>query len=220
MSGTLLTSWESPHPPDCPDFDYERHPNWREVLPARNAEILRDLANGAIDTREASTDTRPVHRRLFDGLTPTGHDYFAGAYRGELHRCLRHYSVGIADDPRVGIPPHSVGFWMDELRSVIRSGINALDNDSTLTREDRLRYLLVFACRVFELFLRIHPYANGNGHSARFIVVSVLGRYGHWPKRWTIEPRPADPPYSAFIKLYRDGNRDPLEQFLASTLVP
>lgn len=219
MSATLLTKWDSPHPPDCPEFDYEHHPNWQTVLPRRVSETLLDLTRGTVNPRDAALDTRPVHRRLFAELTPDGHDYFAGHYRGETFRCLRFYVVGIQNDPRVGVPPESVAHWISELHSIIRSGIDALDVDTSLSRRDRLRYLIVFACRVFELFLRIHPYANGNGHAARFVVWCVLGRYGHWPRRWTVEPRPPDPPYTECITRYRNGDPAPLERFLASTLV-
>jgi hypothetical protein len=108
---------------------------------------------------------------------------------------------------------------MDELRDIIGSGIDALDADQSLTRRQRLSYLVILACRVFELFLRSHPYANGNGHAARFMVWCVLGRDEHWPRSWPVEPRPADPPYSDFIKRYRDGDKEPLERFVASTLI-
>jgi hypothetical protein len=209
-----------PQPPDCPEFDYEHHPDWQTILPLRVAETVADLARGRIDTRAAALDTRGVHLRLFVELAPAGHEYFAGHYRGEPFRCLRHYIVGIQTDPRVGVTPSSVASWIADINAILQSGIDALDADPALPRADRLRYLIVLACRVFELYLRVHPYANGNGHAARFLVWCLLGRYGHWPRRWPIEPRPPDPPYTECIVRYRNGDRDPLEQFLASTLLP
>jgi Fic family protein len=74
------------------------------------------------------------------------------------------------------------------------------------------------ACRVFEVFLRIHPYANGNGHAARFLIWCLLSRYGYWPKGWPIEPRPPDPPYTHLISEYRNGNWEPLEEFVLKTV--
>ena len=216
----LLIDPADPRPPGCPEFDYEHHPNWQTVLPLRVADTIADLARGFTDTRGAALDTRGVHRRLFEELTPVGFEYFAGHYRGEPFRCLQHYAVGIANDPRVGVPPASVGHWLADTNALIRSGLDALDSDPGLPRIDRLRYLVVLSCRVFELYLRIHPYANGNGHAARFLVWCLLGRYGHWPRRWPIEPRPPDPPYTDCIIRYRNGDKEPLEKFLASTLVP
>ncbi len=220
MSATLLTSWDSPHPPDCPVFDYEHHPDWQSILPVRVNQALVRLVDRTIDSRATVLESRPLHSDLFSRLTPSGYDYFAGHYRGEEYRCLQYYAVRVVGDPRVGVAPAAVGYWLDQLGSVVRTGLDALDADATLSRQDRLRYLLVFVCRVFELFLRIHPYANGNGHVARFMVWCILGRYGHWPRRWAIEPRPPDPPYSDYIKRYRDGDRAPLESFVASMLIP
>jgi hypothetical protein len=39
-------------------------------------------------------------------------------------------------------------------------------------------------------------------------------------RRLPLEPRPPDPPYSDLIKLYRDGNKQPLEIYIGSMLVP
>ena len=216
---TVLTR-ERSHPPDCPEWDYEHQPDWRTVLPQRSIGVLTDLADGTLDTLGTVLDTRPVHRRLFAGLTPDGHDYFAGHYRGEAFHCLKHYRVMVRGDPRVGAEPQGVLYQVNEFRAIVQTGIDALDTDYGLPRRDRLRYLIVFTCRVFELFLRIHPYADGNGHAARFVVWCVLGRYGHYPRRWTLEPRPADPPYTDAISRYRDGDKTLLEHFLASCLVP
>jgi Fic family protein len=78
--------------------------------------------------------------------------------------------------------------------------------------------VVVVACMVFELFLRIHPYANGNGHAARFCTWAILGAFGYWPERWPIEPRPPDPPYTQLLVDYRNGNRVPLERYLLSCI--
>ena len=83
-----------------------------------------------------------------------------------------------------------------------------------LSDEDKALYTVMFACRVFEIFLRVHPYANGNGHVARFLIWSILGRYDYWPQQWPIEPRPPDPPDSQLIVEYRNGNPEPLEQYV------
>lgn len=220
MSAILLTNWNPRHPPDCPEFDYEHHREWRTILLPLVQQSLTKLARGTLDCRDTALETRPLHHHLFSQLTPPTHEYFAGHYRGEPFRCLQYYCVGIPSDPRVGVSPPSVSYWVEQLRSTIAAGMQALDADWTLSKRDRLKYLIVFSCRVFELFLRIHPYANGNGHIGRFMIWCILGRYGHWPHHWRVEPKPADPPYSDYIRRYRDGDKAPLEQLIASTLVP
>ena len=219
MLGILLTKDEK-YPPDCPEWEYASHPNRAVILPRRSAELLIELARGEIDTRAVLTDSRPIHRRLFVELTPQEHTYFAGHYRGEPFRCLQYYRVGISNDPRVGTSPEAVTYEMEELGKVVRSGIDALAKDVALPRRDCLRYLIVFACRILECFLRIHPYANGNGHAARFTTWCVLGLYGFWPRRWRLEPKPDDPPYTDCIVRYRNGDKGSLERLVAQALVP
>ena len=134
---------------------------------------------------------------------------FAGHYRGEAYRCLQHYYVSVLSDPRVGVVPASVLYWMEQLRQIMEPGIHALDTDFTLPAKRATALSGRFFCRAFELFLRIHPYANGNGHIGRFLIWCILGRYGHWPRRWSVDPRPPDPPYSDFIFRYRNGDKGP-----------
>lgn len=207
------------HPYDCPGWEYEHHPSRSNVIDEIKR-IVTGLGSGHIETRSLIVDSRAVHQTVFQTVTPTDCEYYAGHYRGEAFRCLRHYAVTIPSDPRVGAPAYSVDYLMRELASVIGVGLLALDADDSLSVNEKLRYIVTLACRVFVAFLTIHPYANGNGHAGRLIVWCVLGRYGHWPKHWSVDPKPPDPPYSALIKLYRDGQTEPLEKYILQTLIP
>lgn len=211
------------HPADCPSFEYKDHTRRNEIR-TRVARLVMRLRGGSLDSRSVAADSRPAHHTLFRGLTPRGYDYYAGHYRGEPYRCLREYEVRIPTDPRVGASPWSVLSVMAQMATDIRAGIAALDSvherpHSQVPPEQKLYHTVVLACGVFELFLRIHPYANGNGHAARFVVWAILGRYGYWPKRWPIDPRPADPPYTTLLTAYRSGNPEPLELFMIRTLL-
>jgi len=75
----------------------------------------------------------------------------------------------------------------------------------------KLLCTVTVCCRALEHFLRIHPYANGNGHAARFLVWAILWRYGYWTRRWPLD---GSPPYHALLSRYRDGDVEPLEKFL------
>ncbi len=207
------------HPEDCPEFEYSGHARRRQVLAAEVERALKRIRSGQIKTGAIAADTRPFHRRLFRELTPKGFDYFAGHYRGEDYRCLKHYPVRVRDDPRVGLPPDTVLLNMEDLRNLIRTSLVALDAshslpDAQLPQAEKLVYTIAVACLVFVKMLTIHPYANGNGHAARFGIWAMLGRYDYWPERWPIEPRPPDPPYVDLIRAHRNGNPEPLEMFV------
>jgi len=114
---------------------------------------------------------------------------------------------------------------MDTLARDISRGAAALDTahglpNAQVPPDQKLLYVVVFACRVFVEFLTIHPYADGNGHAARFVIWSLLGRYGYWPRRWTVDPRPPDPPYGTMIAEYRGGNPEPLEKYVLGCIDP
>ena len=117
--------------------------------------------------------------------------------------------------------PALVQNYMSQLAIRLVQGIAALDyaTQERISASARVLTVVQFACRVFELFLRIHPYANGNGHVARFVVWGVLGRYGYLPKGWPIDPRPSDPPYTQLIAAYRAGDVAGLESFIPNCLI-
>jgi fido (protein-threonine AMPylation protein) len=204
------------HPLDCPDWEYSNHPQ-RATIGTRVTAALRGLATGT-DTLSVATDTREVHGHVFHELTPVGCAYYAGHYRGEEFRCLRFYPVCVPGDPRVGATPYAVAFRMRQINAQIRAGVTALDANRLLTAKDRLYCIVALASRAFVAFLEIHPYANGNGHAGRFIVWSIMGRYGYWPRRWPVDPRPPDPPYTQLIVQCRNGDPTPLERYLLQAI--
>jgi hypothetical protein len=57
-----------------------------------------------------------------------------------------------------------------------------------------------------------------SGHAARFIMWAILGRYKFWPVRWTVEPRPADPPYTDLLRRHRDGDTKPLIEYVLACI--
>lgn len=210
------------HPADCPTWEYDNHPERTTVLQNEINSILIELRKQQINTLDSVVDTRNTHHRLFNRLTPPECPYYAGHYRGENFRCLKYNQVVIRSDPRVGFKPHLVLGHLDELGKIIREAVAALDEgmkvpNAKIQLKDKIVYIVAATCRIFELFLRIHPYVNGNGHAARFCVWALLGRYGLWPTKWPIDPRP-NHPYMDLIVEYRNGNPVALETSIMQNL--
>lgn len=210
--------------PACPEFEYQHVSNYQSVLADRTLQTTRRLvAKPLNDILPLLKDTRPVHARYFEGLTPSEYPHYAGNYRGANLPCLERYVVSIRDDPRVGRPPHAVHVLMSEFAAEVQDTVSELDflhrtSDTVLSKPQKLARTVQLLAALFVYFLEIHPYANGNGHMARFLMISALWRHGYVLSKWKIDPRPPDPPYSEAIKLYRSGIRQPLEHFIMSCL--
>jgi fido (protein-threonine AMPylation protein) len=215
------------HPQDCPAWEYATAANYQNLLRPPTVNTIARLRSGQIETAAAAMDTRSTHGYLFADLTPTDCPYYAGHYRGEDFRCLRYYTVGIPADHRVGVSPGHVEPRMTALGTAINSALAAIDTaaqvpSAVLPTAEKLKYAITFACRAFVEILTTHPYANGNGHAARFLVWAIVGRYGYWPNAdlWPIDPRPPNPSYSQLIAEYRNGNRELLETYVLSCYRP
>jgi fido (protein-threonine AMPylation protein) len=208
------------HPSDCPRWEYKNH-LYANAVGIRCEAILNDLANKQLPVDATLRDTRAVHARMFVNLTPDRCSYYAGHYRGENYRCLRHLEVVVRSDPRVGAAPARVAADLANLNAhVLATGLKALEAsfalpDEKLPAEEKLFHLVVFACAALVEFLRIHPYANGNGHAGRFIVWLISVRFGYWPLKWELD---TSPPYHELLKRFRDGDPIPLQTFVLESI--
>ena len=206
-------------PAGCQEFEYDALTGARSVLQGRLKHVLCFLQADPELCKLAACQTRPAHALLYYGLTPLGHDYYAGHFRGEPYRCLKNYEVAIRDDPAVGFPAAEVLDEMSRFERSVAAAIAALDAYavSGRSRASLLIRIAQAAAVLFELFLRIHPYANGNGHIARLIVCAVMGRYRLWPRQWSVEPRPVD--WARFLEALKRqrhaGTDDLAKAFLA-----
>lgn len=208
------------HPASCPSWEYKDHPNYPQ-LAGRCRGVLVSLRTGGIQIDDGLKDTRPFHEVMFVGLTPKDCTYFAGHFRGEAFKCLQFYDVRIPGDDAVGtVSDYVAGDLANFTANILQAGLAAstaafqLPN-AHLPEEDKLMYLVQYASKVLVEFLRIHPYANGNGHVGRFLVWLLLARFGYWPKKW---PLNTSPPYHQLIFEYRQGKHDPLEEFILRSL--
>jgi hypothetical protein len=210
------------HPPDCGEWQYESHPKRKAVLQRVSQEIFGEIKNSTVDAIKLVLNTRSYHARLFRELTPKNQLYLAGHYRGESFRCLQARQARIAVNPLVGLAPDLVIKAMLQFAQTTSIDIKELDKyhlDTTTTPPDRLLYTVQQACDMFAKFLLIHPYANGNGHIARILLMAVLFRYHYLLRDFPIEPRPSpNADYGAAIISHQLGDATPLQKFIADRI--
>lgn len=196
----------------CPAWEYTAVAGHQRVLSEHYLETLKFLKQNAGDSQDDCLDTTDLHGAYFKDLVPNGFEYYAGNYRGSRFKCLRNRGVKVEADPRVGTAPREVASAMAGLARQIETAIDKLDRLRG-PKEEHLLETITTVCEVHVAFLTVHPYLNGNGHMARFILVALLGRYGYWPARFPIEPKPSGPYYET-LNPYRDGNAEPLLEFV------
>lgn len=197
-------------------WEYKTHQHV-SALPIRCEAVLNDIELGRLDIDNGLKNTKPLHKRIFENLTPPAQPYLAGNLRGEKFKCLRYLVVRVEADKRVGVAPDRVAAEMANFNSnLVSEGLKALAvafaiPDVQLSPAEKLNYVVKFSCRLLVQFLRIHPYANGNGHIGRLIVWLILVKFGFWPIDWPLD---AHPPYDELLSRYRDGDEQPLEDFV------
>lgn len=202
---------------ECPPWDYKRSQKFPALKDSCRT-VLEDAASGKYSLSREGHDTRPIHLVMFGDLAPLSAPYYAGHYRGEEFECLRERIVGIPEDPTVGFPPHtvlaaiadlatSITKWSEEAKTRIEKGSVAGDR--------LLVTVAAVAAKVFERFLLIHPYLDGNGHIARFLVCLVMCEFGIRISRWPVEPRPSSPRYGDGIREAHRGINATLVRYIA-----
>jgi fido (protein-threonine AMPylation protein) len=212
-------------PHGCPGWEYKHSANYPSALIQAHAEVLGKIQTLEYTVEKDATDLRALHRVLFISLVPPGYDYYAGNYRGHHKRCLRSYDVEVNGDARVGAPAASVAKFVYHFSASLSAVIRNLETDlshigSKLDPAHRAVATVRIACAAFVDYLTIHPFADGNGHASRALLWITLARFGYYPTHWTIDPRPVFSPYSyaELIVRYRDGDTQPLEDFVLSGL--
>jgi Fic family protein len=131
---------------------------------------------------------------------------FVGAFRGEAG--LENIQVRIAG--RYGVAAPEVAPELAHFEQVLQRAIRRLDELIPLDTEldaNQLAAIIEVCAWAHAEWVRIHPFANGNGRTARLWVNSLASRYGLPPfLRW--RPRPAGN-YSIASERAMLGDRGP-----------
>lgn len=200
-------------------WDYTRHGDWNGLLTARTVQLYSRVLEPQFNPIPVSEDTRPDHRELFVGLTPPDMPEFAGGYRGSQVPYLVRYCVQAGQIS--GANPPEVSEAMARLRTKMRGKYRALcELRTTLGEVQFVVELAKFVASVFVAFLTVHPYADGNGHVSRLLVVNFFGPNGLVPLKWRIHPSmTSDPAFLEALREYDRNNFKPLETLLLDYFV-
>jgi len=126
---------------------------------------------------------------IMQGLVPPDPE-LVGRFRGEAG--LENYNVEVGDLPGAWASnmPAELAEFDHRLRLAIAEFDGRIEPGQDLTADD-LAAILTLCAWVHSEWVRIHPFANGNGRTARLWVNSIAMRYG-LPPFLRIRPRPGD----------------------------
>jgi len=198
----------------------EDNPRYRPVLGENLARILRKVSREAPLRR---TPTRAMaqdwHREIFDGI-PLPVPYYAGEFRDSDPRFpeLDGYEVRVGSHP--GIASRLVPQQLSDFEMKLQEAVNVLD--AAIPIESRpgkgqLWSVLSLCANVHGEWVRIHPFANGNGRTARLWANWCALRY-RLPPFVRLQPRPAGNLYAVAAGRSMVGDHQTMTALFADML--
>ncbi len=166
-------------------------PDWDDDSPqlrANLAAVFGQVRDEAIRRAPLTTAVaRGWQRQMLKGLD-LPEPGLSGRFRGEPG--LEDYEVGVGGLP--GVRASEVAVELAAFDQKLQQALSALDQvvapGGELT-SDALESILILCAWTHAEWVRIHPFANGNGRTARLWVNCIAMRYG-LPPFIRIRPRP------------------------------
>jgi fido (protein-threonine AMPylation protein) len=199
-------------------------PEWADDDPADANRIVANInvaladANGLAASRASlsAADLRRWHATIYESCAVPSTAY-VGRFRGESHPDIVDYEVGVGSRLSDGLP-ECMGIWARNvpaaLGTVFKQLVQAfalLDDlvpaGTTPTEVDVLHEVVGVVAAAHGEWIRIHPFVNGNGRTARLLAAHIALRYG-LPVFVTLKPRPHDVAYARAAR--RSMGRPPL----------
>jgi Fic family protein len=166
-----------------------------EVASARVEANLVALKTAIVDASLASREQPTAdlvldwHRAMLDGVDIPD-DAYRGAFRGSAHPAVIDYETNVGGLPttRAAEVQLEVSTLIAELQQRV-GNIDALDDQSDMLTPGFVEAVLETAAWLHGEWIRIHPFVNGNGRTARMWVLWLCARYG-LPQLLALRPRP------------------------------
>jgi fido (protein-threonine AMPylation protein) len=152
------------------------------------AQLFARVRDEALKRKPLTIETiRGWHLSMMEGLI-TPDPNLVGRFRGEAG--LEDYNVRVGELP--GVSASEIAADLADFDRKLRLAVIELDAlinpDQDLTADD-VQAVLTLCAWTHSEWVRIHPFANGNGRTARLLVNSIAMRYG-LPPFLRIRPRP------------------------------
>jgi hypothetical protein len=187
-----------------------------ERADANLAKLARTIPSESSQSRIPPTSglARQWHREMVEGI-PIPDEAYRGGFRGDPHPALVDYEVEVSGLPTTRAC--EVGAEISKLMPEVQEQVSSLDEldaqgDPSVLAPDFVKAVLEPAAWLHCEWVRVHPFINGNGRTARMWVLWLCGRYG-LPQLLALRPRP-DLGYNAVTQLGITGECGLFVQYL------
>lgn len=179
--------------PGCPVWNTEKNSRSAEMKRRR---VLKRLVRTDYAKPPSAELVKSWHKEMFDGIAP--HKDYVGQFRDRdlTSYCLQDYEVVVGDIP--GADSSQVLLEVETFFEEFNLKLSSLESSFPLDGShpptlEEVSGVVNLAAWAHGEWVRIHPFANGNGRTSRLLANYVLIRFGFGPAL-AIRPRP-DQPY-------------------------
>jgi Fic family protein len=175
-------------------------PAWQPRIVSNCRDLLTRLAAAAPRREPPSVAAaQDWHRAIYAGV-PLPVDYYAGEVRDDDERFPELIGYEVTVGPNAGVPGAEVPRALARFERSARDACSRLDAviaAGAIPAGDRELYGVLALCAALHgEWVRIHPFANGNGRTARTWANWAALRHG-LPPFVRLRPRPAGLAYAA-----------------------
>jgi fido (protein-threonine AMPylation protein) len=183
--------------------------------------VLRQVARQAPLRRPPTVSmVQEWHRRIYKGVRlPV--PYYAGEIRDSDSRFPELYGYEVRVGPQRGVESSLVPQQLAAFEAAMESAVAVLDRaipaGGSSADEAQLLSVLTLSAYTHGEWVRIHPFANGNGRTARLLANWCALRYGV-PPFVRLKPRPEGNLYATASALSMRGEHQAMVAVLADML--
>jgi len=184
-------------------------------LQANLKAVLEEVSRWA-DNRDRITvaTIKQWYRQTMSGLDVPDPKY-VGHFRGEPGLEGEPVYIGSHEGTKAALVAGEVDAFVKRLQAVSERLDKLFRSGEELDR-DGLEAVIELAAWTHSEWVRIHPFGNGNGRTARILTNAILMRYG-LPPVLRLRPRPSSP-YGQAGAEGMEGNSKPMETLLRRLL--
>jgi len=155
------------------------------------------------------------HRDLYDGIVlPVA--YYAGEVRDSDPEFPELIDYEVRVGRHVGVPSHDVPVALVRFEHDLGDAVNAADEQHLGLADidaGAAQLYVTLAAVTHGEWIRIHPFANGNGRTARLWTHWLAARY-NLPPLMRVKPRPNDRAYAHAATAAMEGDHRPMRAWL------